>query len=306
MRLSRLPVVPESWPDLAVLQLLVAVAEQGSLGAGARQVGMSQPSASRAVTRFERRHGIVLLERSTRGSALTPEGSLLVDWSRELLASASQVVVGIAALKNQRRTQLRVVSSLTVAEYLVPRWLVRLGHRSPEVQVRLSVANSEAVCESVLHHQADLGFVEAATVPAALQAVTVAGDRLVVVVDPAHRWARRRRPLTTAELATTPLAMREQGSGTRGILDAAMAKVGYEPNPTAFEFDSNTAVRICAAAGAAPAVLSALAVRDAVNRGELVVVPVADLDLRRRIRAVWLGGRRPPSPGDQLLACTAE
>lgn len=298
--------MPTEWPDLAVLQLLVAVAEQGSLGAGARQVGMTQPSASRALTRFERRHGIVLLERSPRGSRITPEGSLLVDWSRDLLASASQVVVGLAALKSRRRTQLRVASSLTVAEYLVPRWLVRLGHRAPDIQVRLTVANSEAVCESVLRHRADLGFVEASGVSPGLQSLVVAQDRLVVVVDPSHRWVRRRRPLTSNEMARTPLAMREQGSGTRDILDRAMTAAGHEPNPAAFEFDSNTAVRICAAAGAAPAVLSELAVRDAVGRGELIVVPVSDLDLRRRIRAVWVGGRRPPTPGDRLLACTSE
>jgi DNA-binding transcriptional LysR family regulator len=184
--------------------------------------------------------------------------------------------------------------------------LVRLGERAPDVQVHLTVANSDAVCDAVLRHEVQVGLVETGRTPAGLQSVVVATDRLVLVVDPRHPWATRARPVMPAELGRTPLAIREAGSGTRRILDEALAATGHAPVPAAYELSSNAAVRICAATGAAPAVLSELAVRDAVERKELTVVPTRQLDLSRRIQAVWTGGRRPVGPTALLLSCTRQ
>ncbi|MGI8403812.1 MAG: helix-turn-helix domain-containing protein [Thermomicrobiales bacterium] len=66
----------DRWPDLDVLQLLVGVAELGSVGAAPERVGVSQPSASTSITRCERRLPFKLLDRSTRGSTPTTDGAL--------------------------------------------------------------------------------------------------------------------------------------------------------------------------------------------------------------------------------------
>lgn len=290
---ASVPFVTDRWPDLAVLELLVAVAECGSLGAAASRVGVSQPSASTSIARFERRLGLRLIERSPRGSAMTPEGALVVDWSRDVLAAARQLHVATAALHSRRASHLRVAASMTVAEYLVPRWLAVFRREHPDVDVNLSVLNSERVLEGVVGGGHDVGFVETSQAPRKVPSVVVATDELVVVVSPRHHWSRRRGALTAAELAATPLVVREAGSGTRQTLDDAFAAQTLVGAPPIQSLASNTAVRIAAMAGSGPAVLSELAVRDAVAAGELVMVAVAGLDLRRRLRAVWGGARTP-------------
>src|SRR3546814_19460528 len=87
----------------------------------------------------------------------------------------------------------------------------------------------------------DLGFVESPTVPKSLSSVTVARDSLVVVVHPDHPWARRRKPLTVAELAATPLLVREPGSGTRTTLDLALHE--SERGPPLLELGRSAAIR---------------------------------------------------------------
>ena len=82
------PVDMAEWPDLAAVEALVAVADHGSLAAAARATGMAQPNVSRSVARLERRFGLPLISRSTTGASLTPQGLLVVEWSRELLAAA--------------------------------------------------------------------------------------------------------------------------------------------------------------------------------------------------------------------------
>lgn len=281
------------WPDLDVLELLVRVGELGSMGAAARNVGVSQPSASTSIARFERRLGITLVERTTRGSSLTPEGALYVDWAREVLEAAERMRLATAALRSERGSHLRVAASMTVAEYLLPRWLAGFRREHPGVEVSLTVLNSEGVLDQVREGRQDAGFVETTGVPRGVHSTVVHEDELVVVVAPGHPWARRRRRVTPAELAATALVVRESGSGTLRTLDHALAAHGLHKVAPAQSLSSNTAVRVAAMAGTAPAVLSELAVHDAVAAGDLVAVPVAGLELQRRLRAVWTGGRRP-------------
>ena len=125
----------------------------------------------------------------------------------------------------------------------------------------------------------------------------MARDELVLVVRPDHPWARRRRGVTADELARTPLVTREHGSGTREFLEAALSGHlghGEAPAGPALELSTSAAVRAAVLAGAAPAVLSRLAVEDDLAGGRLRQVQL-DVDLRRELRAVWVGGRTPPA-----------
>ncbi|GAA2645139.1 MULTISPECIES: LysR family transcriptional regulator [Nonomuraea] len=287
-------------PDLESLQLLVDVGELGSLGQAARAAGIAQPSASKRIARLERRLGVPLLERTPRGSALTAEGRMVAGWAAHVLAAARELMRGVEAVRQGEAAQLHVAASMTVAEYLVPRWLGELQAREPDIQVGLDVMNSTDVAARVLGEKVELGFVEGPTVPDGLASRVVATDRLVVVVAPAHPWARRRTVLRVAELAATPLVVREPGSGTRETLDLAFA--GQHVASPRLELGSNSAVKGAAQAGSAPAVLSGHAVEAELATGRLVEVPLAGLNLVRSLRAVWRRGRTLTGPAATLLA----
>jgi DNA-binding transcriptional LysR family regulator len=283
----------QRWPDFAVLQLLVAVAELGSVGAAAERIGVSQPTASTSITRCERRLGLKLLDRSTRGSTLTTDGALYVDWARDLLSAAERMQLATAALQSVRSAHLRVAASMTVSEYLVPKWLAVFRREHPGVEVNLSVLNSDQVVEQVRAGRHDVGFIETTQAVRDLHTATLGRDELLVVAAPGHPWTRRRKPVSAVELADTPLVHREEGSGTRRTFLDACRAAGLETVEPAQSLASNTAVRVAAMAGTAPAVLSQLAVRHAIASGDLVVVPVQGIDLHRPIRAVWTGSSRP-------------
>ncbi|WP_280425800.1 LysR family transcriptional regulator [Nocardia carnea] len=210
------------WPDLVVLELLVGVDDHGSLGAASRIAGVAQPNASRAIKRLEAQVGTPLLQRKPTGSTLTPEGTVIAHWSRKVLEDARRLLDVAAGMREKRAAELTVSASMTVAEHLMPAWLGQFRRTAPDVTIHLQVRNSMQVFDDVTAGHCDVGFVESPTVPRALHSVAVARDRLVVVVDPRHPWTRRRRPLSVAELARTPLVVREPGSGTRTTLDLAL------------------------------------------------------------------------------------
>jgi molybdate transport repressor ModE-like protein len=291
--------MPRELPDVATLELLIGIDDRGSLGAASRALGMAQPNASRAIRQLERRFGMDLVERSPRGSTLTAQGTVIVQLARQVLADLERLLDAAAALRVDRDAQLTVASSMTVAEFLLPVWLGEFGRSNPGVQIHLHVLNSMQVFERVTEGLCDLGFVEGPSVPEHLNKITVGHDRLVVVVHPNHPWARKRRPLTMAELAATPLLVRESGSGTRRTLDLALQEFD-RPAPL-LELGSGAAIRTSVIRGVGPAVLSTLAIRDDIQSGQLRMVDVEGLDLGRTLRAVWRPPRHLGGPAAALL-----
>lgn len=296
-------------PDLRALELLVVVARTGSLSAAAAELGITQQAASSRVRTTEALVGAPLLVRTRAGSELTQTGQLLVQWADPVLEAAAQLDAGVAALRSDRRGHLSIAASLTIAEYLLPSWLVAVRAQQAKLgqtptDVTMTATNSERVAQLVADGEVDLGFVEGPAAPADLRHRLVGVDELVVVVGPGHPWARRRRPVDAATLAATPLVVREAGSGTRTVLERAMR--GESSVPPALELSSTAAVRNAVAAGAGPAALGAYAVREDLATGRLVRVPTTGLDLTRRLHAVWRGGQHPPEgPARDLVTHAA-
>lgn len=286
-------------PELRALELLLVVARTGSLSSAASELGISQQAASSRLRTMEAMVGAPLLARTRRGSQLTQTGELVLQWASRVLDAAEQLDAGITALRQDRRAHLAIAASLTIAEYLLPGWLVglraeqqRLGQ--PQTEFTMTATNSERVASMVATGTVDLGFVEGPEAPEGLQHQLVGVDELVVVVGASHPWAQRSgRRVSAGTLAGTPMVAREAGSGTRTVLERALA--GLPTVPLALELSSTAAVRAAVAAGAGPAALSMHAVRDDLASGRLVAITVIGVDLTRRLHAVWQGDPTPPA-----------
>jgi molybdate transport repressor ModE-like protein len=281
--------------DLASLRLLSAIAEAGSITAASRTLGITQQAASTRMRRLERRLGVALLVRGPRGSTLTLDGTMAAQWAAETVEAADRFDAGVAALRTAGRARpLAIAASLTVAEYLLPRWLMTLRARD-------SAAHA---IELVTDRSHQLGFVETPTEIPGLVTTTVAKDELVAVVAPQHAWARR-RGVSAAELARTPLVTREKGSGTRLSAEQILVDAGHTIAAPLAELPTTAAVRTAVASGAAPAVLSILAVRDDLTAGRLVRVPVTGLRFVRELRAIRSPDTSPLPPLETLLSIAA-
>lgn len=295
--------------DLGGLRALHEVGRHGSIAAAARALGISQQALSARMRTLERAMGLRLLARAPSGSQLTAEGTLVLGWADDVLDAADRLEAGLRSIRSGAPHRLAIAASQTNAENLVPHWLIELraseeaGGRQPTV-VELTVANSTGVVELVRDGKAELGFIETPHLPADLTTEHVRDDELLVVVTPAHPWARRRSPVTLAEVARAPLVMREPGSGTRDTLTEYLA--AQDPPLAArpaIELGTAAAVRSAIAAGVGPGVLSRLAVRDDLVLGRLVAVEIAGPPLTRALTAVWNGGRgQLPPEGERLLA----
>ncbi|MFC9966843.1 LysR substrate-binding domain-containing protein [Nocardia ignorata] len=293
--------LPPGTPDLDVLDLLVSVAELGSLGAAARRHGITQPAASMRISALERRMRVKLLDRGPTGSELTDAGRAVVEHARPVLAAVRDLVDDIDRLRAAQATRLRIAASKTIADHRIPHWLAALRTDHPEVIVALDVENSTQVAALVRDGAADVGFVEGPHPPAGLGSRVLGSDELVVVVARDHPWARRKAPVTLAELAHTALLWREPGSGTRDTVWDLLSSEGAPAGPAA-ELGSAAAIVAAARTGMAPAVLSRLIAAPDLATGALVEVSSTDATrLTRKFRAIWRRSSPPTGPAELLV-----
>jgi DNA-binding transcriptional LysR family regulator len=314
----------ETVHDLGALRALREVGRQGSIAAAASVLGVSQQALSARMRTLERAMGVTLLARTPSGSHLTEQGRLVVGWAEDVLDAADRLAAGLRSIRSGVSHRLAIAASQTIAEHLVPHWLVELrgieqasmeqasieqagaGQQSagyPPTVVELTVANSTGVLDLVRHGKAGLGFIETPHLPPDLVTEHVRDDELLVVTAPGHPWARRRRPLSFAQIAAVPLVMREAGSGTRDTLTDHLAAQDPPLRPKiAMELGTSAAVRSAISAGVGPGVLSRLAVRDDLVLGRLVAVELAGPPLTRQLTAVWKPGEPLAPEGRRLLA----
>jgi len=272
--------------DLDGLRLLADAARQGSISAAARQHGIAQPVATERLRRLEQRLGLALLERGPRGSEPTAAGRHVLALAEPVLRAVDELTTGARSFRDGVRRSVRVMASLTIADYFMPLVLQRF-RAAGGPPVELTVGNSTAVTAALAHGDVQIGCIETPRRVTGFRSRTLMTDSLVVVVAPHHPWARRRRPLTPRLLAATPVLTREQGSGTRDAFEMAIRKAGHTPAPPLAVMGSTTMLKTACAAGDGACVISELAVAGELERGTLRTVPVDGLDLSRELRAVW-------------------
>jgi DNA-binding transcriptional LysR family regulator len=265
---------------LEQLRIFVAVAEREHVTQAARALNMTQSATSAAITALESRYATRLFDRVGRRIALTEAGRLFLIEARAVLARAAAAERVLADLADLKRGSLSIAASQTVASYWLPQVVERYRKRYPGIAIVQSIGNTEYVAARVRDGLADLGFAEGETDAASLLATPVASDELVLVVPCRHPWARR-PPRSPAEIAAGPWVLREPGSGTRSIFEAALPKLGLAPGQLqlALEVPSNEAVRAAVEAGTGVTAISRLVVANALKAGTLVGVK---LDLPRR------------------------
>lgn len=272
--------------DLRDLELFVAVADTGSMGRAASRHGLTQPAVSMRMTSLERALGVQLLRRDPSGTRLTAAGGQVLADARQVLATIDTLLSTAQRLHSETTSRLRIAASFTVAEHLAPAWIEAMRSDTPGVALALEVLNSAQVLAAVAQRRVDIGFVEGDDRELPSMATrTIMTDRLVVVVPPRHPWASKHRVVSGEELARTELVVREEGSGTREVLDRALEPWGG--TRSRLELGSSAALLAAARQGDGPAVLSILAAADDLATGRLCAAEIDGVDLTRSIRAVW-------------------
>lgn len=289
---------------LEQLRVFVAVAERQHVTRAAEALRIAQSAASASIAALEGRHGAKLFHRVGRGIELTEAGTLFLVEARAVLARAEAAELVLSELGGLRRGTLAVQASQTIASYWLPRHLVAFRRAHPGIDIRLAVGNTTQVAAAVHDGSAELGFVEGAVNDPALESRAVARDQLVIVVGTGHPWAGC-GAITPDRLAESDWVLREAGSGTRSVFEAALEGFGLAASSLRVVLDlpSNESVRAAVEAGMGATAISASAAAPSIEAGLLhpvgLTLPERDFHVLRHTE------RYRSRAADALLAIIA-
>ncbi|WP_017908475.1 LysR family transcriptional regulator [Xanthomonas sp. SHU 199] len=262
---------------LEQLALFVAVAERQHLTLGAQAAHRTPSAASAAIKALEQQYGVALFDRVGRGLALTAAGAAFCADAKAILARSRAAELALSEWRGVLRGTLDLHASQTVASYWLPTRLMAFHARYPQIEIRLSVGNTDSVARAVREGRAELGFVEGRVQAPELLSSPLGHDRLRVVAAPDHPLAGRRRPGLARLVADSTWIMREPGSGTRSAFEAALRDAGIAPERlrVALSLPSNEAVLSAVQAGPSLAAISQLAAAPWLESGRLQPLAVA-------------------------------
>jgi DNA-binding transcriptional LysR family regulator len=273
---------------LRQLEVFAAVARGGTTRAAGEEISRSQSAASNALGELEAVLGVELFDRVGRKIVINENGRALLPKVAGVLEQAAETQ---ALFTMSHAAPLRLASSYTIGEYLLPRLIADWKNAHPGSELLVHITNTHEVFNSVLDFSSDLGFIEGSHSHPDLTVRRWRTDQMVIIAPPGHPMAARKA--TERQLANAGWVVREQGSGTREAADRWLMPQLRELH-VKLELSTNEAVKRAVAAGIGLGCLSELAVRDAVQQGWLVQIgtsfPVLDRTLSIvRHRAKKLG-----------------
>lgn len=265
------------------LLVFARIAAEGSVTRAAVAMHRSQPALSQQMSRLRQAVGDPLYLRTRYGISLTPAGAALLPHA-EAVARALAGARGLAgAWRGLQHGRLALTASTTVAYWWLPGPLAHFAEAHPGVRISLLTRNSQDALALLARGEAEIAVIEGPLdgirLPVDTVREEVATDVIVLACRPDSPLARS-ASLEPAALTGLGLVRREPGSGTREIVDRALASAGAHP-VTQLEVTGVTGVVAAIRAGVAPGFVSRLAVADDIAAGDLIEVPLKGLQLTR-------------------------
>ena len=290
--------------NLHHLRLFAAVVDQGGFTKAAAVLNLSQPAISKSLKELEDGLQLSLIDRSARSIRLTDAGRLLYERARELFGVERTAERELRELRGLKRGILRVGASTTIATYFLPPVLGRFHLRHPAVRIAASSANTRTILRRLLESKIDLALVEGPVSHPNVDVLPWRDDELAVIAPPDHPLVRRGNVRAT-DLVAQRFLVRERGSGTREVTEAALARHGVRLTNTV-RFGGTEVMKQAVAAGLGLAIVSRAAAADQLALGRIVVLHVDDLVIRRTLTQLKLRDRASGAAARELEALLGE
>ncbi|MBT8121194.1 MAG: LysR family transcriptional regulator [Gammaproteobacteria bacterium] len=253
------------------LQVFHTVARLLSFTKAAESLHMTQPAVTFQVRQLEEYFNTRLFDRTHNRISLTAAGERVYEYAAQIFDLYAKMDNAVRDMTGEISGVLIIGASTTIAEYMLPALLGDFKKKYPDINVHLKVSNSDGIVSMVENNDIDLGVVEAPVVNKNLVVENCRNDRLVAVVPPAHELAGKKK-VNVKELIAHAYIAREEGSGTREVIEEYLTATGMKPADmsVAMELGSPEAIKGAVEAGMGVSIVSEVTIHKELQLGTLV------------------------------------
>ncbi|MDT5153043.1 MAG: LysR family transcriptional regulator, transcription activator of glutamate synthase operon [Mycobacterium sp.] len=280
---------------LEELQWFVVLAETEHVTDAAAELGISQPTLSRALARFEDQAGTQLFDRINRRLQLNPYGQIMLEHARRSLAEMRSATERIDALRNPDSGRVRLAFLHSLASWYVPEQLRRFRQDVPGIGFELFQGPAHEITHRVRNGQADLAITAPHPEGPGFAWHQLYVERLCLAVPRGHRLADRSRVRLSAAAGEPFVALGRQ-SGLRQLTEDLCALEGLDPE-IVFEATEIPTMEGLVAAGFGVAVVP---VPREGAESSAVHVPLSNVGAKREVGLVWDRDHPLSPPADRF------
>lgn len=270
------------------LKIFAAVSRTQSVTKASEELHLSQPAVSIQLKNFQEQFSIPITEIIGRKIFITDFGKDIAIAAENILKEAEAIEMKYFAHQGQLSGQLKV-AVVSTGKYVIPYFLSAFLRENPKVTLSLSVTNKSTVAENLINNEIDFALVSIKPDHLQVDQIDLMENKLFLI---GRRNERINLEYNSIEIfKTIPLIYREQGSGTRYVMENFMKRNNL-PLIKNLELTSNEAVKQAVIAGLGYSVMPIIGIKNELKNGDLDIIPVEGFPIKSKWQIVWMSGKK--------------
>ncbi|ADL06875.1 selenium metabolism-associated LysR family transcriptional regulator [Thermosediminibacter oceani] len=274
--------------NINLLKSFIAIAETQSLSRAAERLFVTQPALSQQIKQLENHFSVQLIERTNRGILLTEAGRILYDYASRIVSIYEDLEKNMEDFRASISGTLIVGASSIVGGYAVPCSIFIFKEKYPETNIKLKVGNRKYILEELRDGAIDVAIIEGEKPIGNFVSSEIASDEMVVIAPNREPW-NGKDTLSPEEFLSQPIIMREDGSGTRQMIEKCLMQAGIDKSRLniVMELSSADSIKAAVEAGHGISIMPRLAVRKELYNKTLVALKIEGVPLVQKIHLAY-------------------
>lgn len=207
------------------LKVFCIVAETKSFSKASEIIRLTQPAVSLQIQALEEMYGTKLFNRSGCVITLTKAGEMLYKYAKEINSLYASAEKELGEFTGLTKGVISVGASSTIGNYVLPHVVADFKRKYPKVGVHIHIGNTKNVVDYLNAGNVDICLVEGEIRKQKLIVEKLIPDEMVIIMSPHHPLAKS-STVSIMSLTKEPLIFREEGSGTRQMIEKYFSKHG--------------------------------------------------------------------------------
>lgn len=277
------------------LEVFYAVAKRLSFTKAAAELYVTQPAVTKHIHELEQQYNSKLFDRQGNKIQLTPAGTILLGHAENIFSVYRAIEFDMNALLQVDKGTLHLGASSTISQYLIAPILAGFKKKFKEIELRLTTGNTEQIEQALLQKTIELGIVEGQSRNPEISYTDFIKDEIVLVCSKDHPLAKKAE-ITAETLKTLNFVLREQGSGTRQVIEHALKAMALKMSdlPLEIQLGNTESIKSYLIHSHAVAFLSIHAITKELMSGALRVIDIKDLSITRSFHFIHPQGVPDP------------
>lgn len=212
--------------DFKQLETFVSVAKLKSFSKAAEKLFITQPTASNHILNLEKQLNTILINRNNKNITLTTAGALLYEYAVDILNKRDNAVFSLNQFKGKIEGILEISSSTIPEQYYLPELLKDFSKIYPAVKYVLKKYDTSQVINKILSGEIDFGIVGAKKDSTQLEYIEILDDNIILAAPNKGKYSKF-NSITLKDLLHLPIIMREEGSGTRNVVENSLKENNF-------------------------------------------------------------------------------